>query len=157
MHATLGLRRSGSRPWPWLPRSAQLTSRAAGSVLSNARKPELETLANSSLHFALLLTFPLPDSTERGGQSSRSARDALARPPVPKQRRSAAPRARRRVLPSHRPVTNIPDPLPQVFVARESGKPLSFTRVFTSQTKAINRSEAYNLPRGNGKRNQHWK
>lgn len=44
--------------------------------------------------------------------------------------------------------TNICDLVPQLFVSHESREPLNFTRVFTSQTKAINKSETYNIPKG---------
>lgn len=44
--------------------------------------------------------------------------------------------------------TNIRDLVPQIFVSHESWEPLNFTRAFTSQTKAINKSETHNIPKG---------
>lgn len=44
--------------------------------------------------------------------------------------------------------TNIHDLVPQIFVSHERREPLNFTRVFTSQTKAINKSETCNIPKG---------
>lgn len=127
-------------------------------------KPSLKTL-RKIFPWILppFLTFPLPDNTESGKHSTYKSRLWCSIPGILSD--SLPPHGIwgcfQAALLSHTQLasgglfivtgssTNIHDLVPQIFVSHESREPLHFTRVVTSQTKAINK--VWNLqypPRG---------
>lgn len=140
---------------------AQGSSRRAldGPRQGTRASPNWNARQTLSLDFAFCPTLPLLDNPESGKRSGCTPR---LRPSVPRMPRDT-PGTRGRchtAFPCHMnsvrggsfivtgSSTNICDLLPQTFVSRESWEPLNFPRVFASQTKAINKSEAYNIPKG---------